>query len=138
MIRGLYTVIAVLLLALPLQAEETFDTKPAETASHDWLSLIDTGAWDRSWDESAVLLRNGVKQEDWAKTMQATRAPLATCLKRELTHSQVTDALPGAPDGTYVVLQYQSRFTHQKSAIETVTVMQEENGDWKVAGYFFK
>ncbi len=47
-------------------------------------------------------------------------------------------SLPGAPDGQYVVIQYESSFEHKKSAIETVTPSQGADGHWRVSGYFIK
>jgi hypothetical protein len=42
------------------------------------------------------------------------------------------------PQGHYVVLQYASRFSDRANAIETVTPAREEDGTWRVAGYFIR
>ncbi len=47
-------------------------------------------------------------------------------------------SLPGAPDGEYVVISYETSFTNKKSAIETVTPMLDKDGKWRVSGYFIK
>jgi len=44
-------------------------------------------------------------------------------------------SLPGAPDGEYVVIQYETQFEHHTPA-ETVTPMLDKDGAWKVSGYF--
>jgi hypothetical protein len=46
--------------------------------------------------------------------------------------------LPGAPDGEYVVYQYKTSYKNKKKAIETITPMKEEDGVWKVSGYYIK
>jgi hypothetical protein len=46
--------------------------------------------------------------------------------------------LPGAPAGQYVVMQFDSSFANKHSAVETVTFMLEEGGQWRAAGYFIK
>ena len=43
-----------------------------------------------------------------------------------------------APDGNYVVMQYDTNFSNKKSAVETVTFMEEKDGKWKAAGYYIK
>ena len=48
------------------------------------------------------------------------------------------EALPGAPDGKYVVVQYRTSFERKESAVETVTPMLDEDGRWRVSGYFIK
>jgi hypothetical protein len=47
-------------------------------------------------------------------------------------------ALPGAPDGEYVVVKYRTRFEHKEQAEETVVPMRDRDGVWKVSGYFVK
>jgi hypothetical protein len=44
--------------------------------------------------------------------------------------------LPGAPEGEYVVIQYETQFEHKAGAIETVTPLREKDGSWRVSGYF--
>jgi hypothetical protein len=46
--------------------------------------------------------------------------------------------MPGAPDGDYVVMQFDTRFANKQAAVETVTFMQEKHGTWKAVGYYIK
>ena len=46
--------------------------------------------------------------------------------------------LPGAPDGRYVVIQFDTAFENKASSVETVTPMADPDGAWRVAGYFIK
>ena len=46
--------------------------------------------------------------------------------------------MPGAPDGNYVVLQFDASFEKKASSIETATFVEEKAGTWKAAGYFIK
>jgi hypothetical protein len=66
------------------------------------------------------------------------RQPLGTLRQREAKAAEYKTSLPGAPDGKYVLLQYQSAFENKASAIESVTVVMDSDGAWKVAGYFIK
>ena len=52
--------------------------------------------------------------------------------------AETKTSLPGAPDGKYVIIQFDTSFEHKKSTVETVTPMQEADGSWKVSGYFIK
>jgi hypothetical protein len=36
------------------------------------------------------------------------------------------------------VIHYQSSFEHKKSATETVTPMLDNDGQWRVSGYYIK
>jgi hypothetical protein len=46
--------------------------------------------------------------------------------------------MPGAPDGKYVVMQFDTSFEAKKTTIETVTFKLEKDGQWKSAGYYIK
>jgi hypothetical protein len=70
--------------------------------------------------------------------LQATRAPLGKAAARTLKSAAYKTSLPGAPDGHYVVIQYQSSFEHKRSAIETVTPSLGDDGQWRVSGYFIR
>jgi len=35
-------------------------------------------------------------------------------------------------------MQFATRFEHKQTAVETVTFMQEKDGQWKAAGYYIK
>jgi hypothetical protein len=70
--------------------------------------------------------------------MVAFRKPLGKTLSRKITSAKYTTTLPGAPDGEYVVIQYQTSFKNKLSAVETVTPMLDKNGDWRVSGYYIK
>lgn len=46
--------------------------------------------------------------------------------------------LPFAPDGDYVLMEYETRFDFKPLATETLTTMKDRDNTWKVAGYFIK
>ena len=66
------------------------------------------------------------------------RSPLGAVQSREVASHDYRTTLPGAPDGQYVVFQFTTSFEHKANAVETVTAMQGDEGDWRVAGYFIR
>ena len=70
--------------------------------------------------------------------MNTFRKPLGDLISRKLKSALATTELPGAPDGQYVVMQFDSSFTGKKSTIETVTFKLADDRTWKSAGYFIK
>jgi hypothetical protein len=112
--------------------------KVAITAAQEWLALIDAGRYAQSWKESAAYFRNAVTEDRWEQSLNAARQPLGELISRKVKSATYTTSLPGAPDGEYVVIQFETSFANKKSAIETVTPMYEKNGDWRVSGYYVK
>jgi len=110
----------------------------AQKAAERWLSLVDRGDYRGSWDDAAQLFKQAVGAEDWGKAVATVREPLGEVLKRELMSARYATSLPGAPDGEYVVIQYKTRFTNKKSAVETITPMKQRDGSWRVSGYYVR
>lgn len=111
--------------------------KAAVTAAQDWLALIDAGRYALSWKESAAFFRNAVTEDQWEQSLNVARQPLGALISRKVKSAAYTTSLPGAPDGEYVVIQFETSFKNKRSAIETVTPMFEKNS-WRISGYFIK
>jgi len=79
-----------------------------------------------------------INKEQWEQSLQASRTPLGKLVSRKVKSQNYETALPGAPDGEYVVILFETSFENKKSAIETVTPMLDKDGNWKVSGYYIK
>ena len=110
----------------------------AQQSAESWLALVDSGKYAESWQQAASLFKAHVSKDDWQKMLSATLGPLGKNTSRKLRSAKYATSLPGAPDGEYVVIQYESSFEHKQSAIETITPMLEKDGQWRVSGYFIK
>ena len=112
--------------------------KTAVTSSAAWLSLVDEGKFSESWDQAAGYFRNAVTKDQWLASLKAVRPPLGKAVTRKLKSKMYTKTLPGAPDGEYVVIIFDTQFENKKSAVETVTPMLDKDGKWRVSGYYIK
>jgi hypothetical protein len=138
--KGLFSIACVLFILLswiPALANETAEKK-AMKASDTWLKLIDNSQYAKSWETAAKLFKNAIGKEQWNQSLNAVRKPLGKVMKRTVKSKQYTTSLPGAPDGEYVVIQYETSFENKKSSIETVTPMLDKDGKWRVSGYYIK
>lgn len=130
--------IATLFLGGIACAQDTRGVEGAQSAAVQWLSLIDSGKYAESWDPTSVLFRASITKQNWENAVRAVRAPLGVIKSRALKSSVLTKSLPGAPDGEYVVLQFDTKFENKADAVETVTPHKESDGSWRVSGYFIK
>ena len=110
----------------------------AQKSADSWLALVDSGKYADSWQDAAAIFKGAVTSDQWQKMLLATRDPLGKMISRKLKSANYTKTLPGAPDGEYVVLQYETSFEHKQSAVETVTPTLDKDGKWPVSGYFIK
>ena len=135
------TCIAVIVLILSVTAAvagNSMKESAAVSSAENWLNMIDEGKYSSSWKEAAELFRNAIKQEQWEQSLQAVRKPLGKLITRKLKTKTYTTALPGVPDGEYVVIVFETSFENKKSAVETVTPMKDRDGKWRVSGYYIK
>lgn len=130
--------IASLLLGNSVQAQEAELVAKAEVAAKQWLVLNDSGNYAASWEQAAGTFKAVVSKEIWTKTIQDLRVPLGVVKSRKIKSAHFSKTLPGAPEGEYVVIQYETQFANKENAIETVTPLKEKDGSWHVSGYFIK
>jgi hypothetical protein len=135
----LFVILIVCMFGHDVKAESD---KAAEQAAlrvaNEWLQLVDNTKYDESWNSAAEFFKSAVVRDSWRQTLQAFRSPLGKIISRKVKSKKFTTFLPGAPDGQYVVIQYEASFENKKSAIETVTPMLDKDGKWRVSGYYIK
>ncbi len=114
------------------------DIVNARNEANEWLRLIDKGDYRESWIRSASLFRDRITMDQWEEQVGAVRESMGALVSRRFKSATFATTLPGAPDGRYVILQYDTSFSHKKSAVETVTPMADKYGQWRVSGYYIR
>lgn len=109
----------------------------AQESGLQWLAMVDDGEYGASWEAASKPFKEKVSKNQWQQALMGLRTPLGKVQKRSLMSASFHTALPGAPEGEYVVLQYKTIFEN-KHFIETVTPMLDSDGTWRVSGYFIK
>ena len=129
---------ALILIGSSTSADDSDAVAQAQVAARSWLALTDGAKYGESWDTAASLFKNVVTRADWEKALKGVRAPLGALKGRQVKSATFTRTLPGAPDGEYVVIQFESQFENKATAVERVTPMHEKDGAWRVSGYFIR
>ncbi len=133
-----FAVLCLVAVATTVTAGQTEDEKLAVAGAEQWLEIVDSGKYGESWNDAAEYFKNAVKQDQWEQAVQAVRKPLGKLVSRKLKSAAFKTSLPGAPDGAYMVIAFESSFENKKSSVETVTPMKDKDGKWRVSGYFIK
>jgi hypothetical protein len=127
--------IVVLILAAVLFAEPVNDQ--AAPRGEAWLRLIDSGKYADSWKEASTYFRVRVSEKAWVTMVQGARSTFGARVSRKLQNITFTKTLPGAPDGSYAVMVFQTSFQNKANAAEQLTVV-ADGDQWRAAGYFIK
>ena len=128
----------VVFIAAAASAPADTREQAASAAGEKWLVLVDGGHYGESWDGASSAFKRAVSKEQWKGLLKANRRPLGDLKSRTQKSATYTTSLPGAPDGEYVVLVFDSSFANKKAAIETLTMSLDKNGEWRSAGYFIR
>jgi DUF4097 and DUF4098 domain-containing protein YvlB len=118
----------------PLAGKES----AAVEAAMGWLKHTDAGDYQKGWEEAAGFLKGAVSKEAFAQSVGGIRGPLGKVISRKVKSKQYMTQVPGAPDGEYVMIQFETVFEKKKSAVETVTPMLDADGVWRVSGYYIR
>ncbi len=136
---ALAAIVGVLLVAAPAARGWAIDraeaAKDATAAAEQWLRLVDEGKFNSSWLQASTYFRNVTTKQQWRQQVAVWRTALGSVVSRKLRTEQYLTTMPGAPDGDYVMIQYDTSFTHKKSAVEIVVPMMDADGKWRVSEY---
>lgn len=110
------------------QAEEI---AKAQRSAQAWLQLLDAGRYGESWDAASSFWKADHTRERTEQVLEKLRAPLGTVRLRKL----LTARFQTVPDGDCVHIVFASEFTGKPHHLETLDMLREKNGDWKVASW---
>lgn len=103
-----------------------------------WLAMVDNKQYEQSWEAASPYFKSLVSKEQWVAQVAAVRNPLGDLVLRQLKTNLYQKTIPGAADGEYYVLTFNTAFKNKASAIETVTLMKDKDSQWRLVGYFIK
>lgn len=103
-----------------------------------WLARVDNGDYDESWKAGAKKMRDAMTRSAWEARMKSTRQPLGGVVSREWKTITDMPAPPGAPAGQYMLVEERTTFEKKQDAIETIKLIREPTGQWKVFEYSVK
>lgn len=109
--------------------DKTEDIAKAQQAAHAWLQLLDAGSYGESWDAASSFWQADHTREKTAQVLKALHAPLRPIVSRKLKAAEFLVV----PDGDCVHIQFESEFANKGHHIETLDMLREKNGEWKVA-----
>jgi len=109
------------------------------------LALADAGRYAECWNQTSSLSKSGIQtsslfipggsEQQWQSSFAAFQADLGRAVARSLKSKQYAEELPYEPEGEYVVLKYETSFERKGNGVETVILMKEEDGAWRVSRY---
>ena len=133
---GLALILTMAVTAAAAGEEE--DVSQAVLAAQSWLAIVDAGKFDESWERAATTFQKGITKAKWQQAVGNVRMPIGAVKSRILMAGGGALKVVKLAVGDAVVIQFATSFEKFAPAIETVTPFREQDGSWKVSGYFIK
>ena len=118
--------------------EQEQKIKLAVDSSLKWLGFIDDGNYSKGWDKAAGMFKALVNKEQFKGSVGPVRRPLGKLISRKVKLKNYTKQVPGAPDGEYVIIEFDTSFENKKASVETVVMMLDTNSQWRMSGYYIR
>ena len=113
-----------------------FEEKAAVDGAVEWLNIVDSNDYLKSWRDSSVIVQKIMTGEEFQEYLLARREPLGGIRVRRFYSIKRTFRIRNAPEGRYYVILFESEFERQKGVVEKVTVVKsQDSGKWLVCGY---
>lgn len=103
-----------------------------------WLRLIDAGEYAGAWAAAGPYFQNAIKKRKWVHALEAARKPLGKAVSRKLSSQEQKNSIPGAPDGQYTVLIFNTSFERKRAGRELLTLALGPDKRWRTVGYFIR
>ncbi len=116
------------------RAEKRADEDAARSVALKWLQLLDQGDYKAAFEWEAQDFRIYRTQGQFARYMQARRAPFGRALARTCIGAAHLEKFVGAPEGSYESVVFKTAFEHKSPTAERVILLKQPIG-WRVMDY---
>ena len=107
----------------------------AQAAAQRWLALVDAGQAVESRQATAVPMRESMGEWKWKLGFRLAQMQYGACTGRKLRSSRFSTKSPGGRAGEFVELEFDTRSAKKGAVVEKMTVMHEDDGQWRVLNY---
>lgn len=101
-----------------------------------WLQKVDGKQLQQAYDSSGKLMRGAVTFEKWSAAVTGVRDKLGIVQARDLSNVTAHESFPGVPKGDYMVVVFKTKFAQKPDSKETLSFQREDDGQYRVIGYF--
>jgi hypothetical protein len=119
--------------------------RQALNAAERWLEPVDKGRYADAWTMAAESFKAKVPKDQFREGIAGIRKDYGRLVSRSGEKMAFRGEAPGpdqpnaqAKPGTEVSILFQARFAGNKLAQEELTMVLENDGVWRTAGYYIK
>lgn len=115
---------------------ETFPSEAINTAEN-FTEMLDNGNFEAAYLSTATLFKALNTESEWIDSISPTRDLFGKTLQRKIKAVKKTSEYSRLPDGTYIMVYFETKLENKKKAAEIVLIC-EENNNWRPCLYSLK
>jgi hypothetical protein len=119
--------------------------REALNGAERWLIPVDNERYADAWAMAAEPFKSSVTREDWRVGIRKLRKEYGRVVIRKAGKVAYVGSAPDPNDpatqtkpGMRIAMLFDTKFAGNKQATEEVTMVLEDDGIWRVAGYYIK
>jgi Protein of unknown function (DUF4019) len=100
-----------------------------------WLTVLDSGFYAKAWGSASPILTKRTSASEFSRMAKGIRDSKGRQIGRRVLSTFARTHVKGLPHGSYVVLDFESKFEKAAGVVERVTTALDEDGVWRVMSY---
>ena len=107
----------------------------AQKVAEAWMLLWDSGNRTECYKALGEFAKRTIDEKAWATFWATERKPLGKLKWRKIIHTSLIKSIKNLPDHSGAIVSYQSSFEDQKDLFETLYLILEKDGSWRILVY---
>lgn len=116
------------------EAQDPADqTEEAREAADAWLALFDADDIEATYESAAEPFKSQVDLQDWEAQAAQVKETVGELDGRTYMETTYADELPQAPEGDYMIVQYDTQYANLDVTEYVILVLEEDT--WRMVGF---
>lgn len=108
-------------------------TEQAREAADAWLALFDADDIEATYEMAAETFKTQVEMQDWEAQAAQVKQAVGELDGRTYMETTYADELPQAPEGDYMIVQYDTQYANLNVTEFVILVLDEDT--WRMVGF---
>ena len=127
----------IMLSSYNLSAQKYTKTyiKEANNIGLEWLTQVNTGEYEKAYNNLADVLTSNTSLEDWINQITILMNECGNLESRKVTDTYFQSEVEGLGNGFYVIIEYDVKYSKTKKHSETLLLKQNDKLHWKILDF---
>lgn len=137
--KTIVSFLVLILLSGLNSAESNATQEEAVSVAQKWLELVESGQLNEGWKTLSSQYKINVTQQKWQTVCNSVYNKPTKAIDRKIIHiSQWHDRNSDNDESSYVTIRFKTTYDDKTERVQMITPRLEQDGQWRVAGFYFR